>query len=37
VADTRVTGVLGSSGLSQQAGENDLGGVAARFRIIIGR
>jgi hypothetical protein len=37
VADTRVTGVLGSSGLSQQAGENDLGGLAARFRIILGR
>jgi hypothetical protein len=37
VQDTRITGILGDSGLSQQAKENDLGGLAIRFRIIIGR
>jgi hypothetical protein len=37
VQDTRITGILGASGLSQQAGENDLGGVAARFRILVGQ
>jgi hypothetical protein len=37
VQDTRITGILGDSGLSQQANENDLGGVAVRFRIIFGR
>jgi outer membrane protein W len=34
---TRVTGILGSGGVSQQAGENDLGGVAARLKLIVGR
>ena len=37
VQDTRITGILGSGGLSQQANENDLGGLAVRFRIILGR
>ena len=37
VQDTRITGILGDSGLSQQAKENDLGGLAIRFRIILGR
>jgi len=37
VQDTRITGILGSGGLSQQAKENDLGGLAVRFRIILGR
>jgi opacity protein-like surface antigen len=34
---TRVGGILGEGGVSQQAGENNLGGVAARFRVMIGR
>jgi opacity protein-like surface antigen len=34
---TRVTGILGSGGVSQEAGDDDLGGTAARFRILIGR
>jgi hypothetical protein len=34
---TRVPGILGSGGVSQQAGESDLGGVAVRGRVIIGR
>ena len=34
---TRVTGIIGSAGVSQQAGEDDLGGVAARFKLIVGR
>lgn len=34
---TRVTGILGNGGLSKQAGENDLGGVSARVRVIVGR
>jgi hypothetical protein len=33
----RVRGVLGVAGISQQVGEDDLGGIAARFRIMIGR
>ena len=37
VQDTRITGILGDSGLSQQAMEDDLGGLAVRFRIIFGR
>jgi hypothetical protein len=35
VQDTRITGILGTSGLSQQANERDLGGVAARLRILV--
>ena len=34
---TRVGGVFGEGGLSQQLEEDDLGGVAVRFRVIIGR
>ncbi len=34
---TRVTGILGQAGVSKDAGENDLGGVAARVKVIIGR
>src|SRR5258708_29542889 len=34
---THVTGILGTGGVSQQAGENDLGGVARRVKVIIGR
>jgi hypothetical protein len=34
---THVPGILGSAGLSQNAGEDDLGGIAVRFRLIIGR
>ena len=34
---THVTGVLGQGGVSKEFGENDLGGVGARFRLIIGR
>ena len=34
---TRVGGILGEGGVSQQAGEDNLGGVAARFRVMIGR
>ena len=34
---THVPGILGQAGISQQAGENDLGGVAARVKLIVGR
>jgi opacity protein-like surface antigen len=34
---TRVTGIIGSGGVSLDAGESDLGGTAGRFRVIIGR
>lgn len=34
---SRVPGILGTGGLSQQAGENDLGGVAARLKLVVGR
>ena len=30
-------GILGAGGVSQQVGEDDLGGVAARFKLIVGR
>ena len=36
-ADSRVTGILGEGGLSQQFGEKNLGGVSGRVRVIIGR
>ena len=32
-----VKGILGEGGLSRQLGEDDLGGVAARFKFIVGR
>ena len=34
---SHVPGILGTAGVSQQAGEDDLGGVAARFKLIVGR
>jgi opacity protein-like surface antigen len=34
---SRVKGILGTGGISQQVGEDDLGGVAARFKVIVGR
>jgi len=34
---TYVPGILGSAGLSQQANEKDLGGIAARFRAVVGK
>jgi outer membrane protein W len=34
---THVTGILGQDGVSKDAGESDLGGVAARFKVIVGR
>ena len=34
---TYVPGILGTGGLSQLAGEHDLGGIAARFRFLVGR
>lgn len=34
---SHVHGILGQGGISQQAGESDLGGVAGRFKVIIGR
>jgi opacity protein-like surface antigen len=34
---THVTGILGSGGISKAAGENDLGGVAVRLKVTVGR
>jgi Outer membrane protein beta-barrel domain len=34
---THIPGILGTGGVSKDAGENDLGGVAARFKFIVGR
>ena len=34
---SHVPGILGTGGVSQQAGESDLGGVAARFKLVVGR
>jgi len=34
---TVVPGILGQGGLSKDVGENNLGGVAARIRVILGR
>ncbi len=34
---THVPGILGNGGISKDADENDLGGVAARVKVIIGR
>jgi len=34
---THIPGILGSGGISEQAKETDLGGTAARFRIVVGR
>ena len=37
VSYSQVKGILGTGGISQQVGEDDLGGVAARFKLIVGR
>jgi len=34
---TRVRGILGNGGISKDAGENDLGGIAVRLRVTFGR
>jgi hypothetical protein len=34
---TYIPGILGRGGVSQQAGENDLGGVAGRVKVVVGR
>jgi outer membrane protein W len=34
---TRVPGIIGTGGVSLDAGEKDLGGIAARMRVIVGR
>ena len=34
---SHVPGILGTGGVSQQAGESDLGGVSARLKLIVGR
>ena len=34
---SHITGILGSGGVSKELNENDLGGVSARFRVIVGR
>jgi opacity protein-like surface antigen len=34
---TRVLGILGVGGISQDAGEKDLGGITARVKVIVGR
>jgi outer membrane protein W len=34
---SHVPGILGTAGVSQQAGETDLGGVAARLKLVVGR
>ncbi len=34
---THVPGILGAGGVSQQANETDLGGTAARFKVLVGR
>jgi opacity protein-like surface antigen len=34
---SHIPDILGTSGISQQVGEKDLGGVAARFKLIVGR
>ena len=34
---SQVKGILGTGGVSQQAGESDLGGIAARVKVVVGR
>jgi outer membrane protein W len=34
---THVPGIIGAGGISKEVGETDLGGVAARFKVLIGR
>ena len=33
----RVPGILGKGGVSREVGEHDLGGIAGRVRVILGR
>ena len=37
LAVSHVTGILGQGGVSKAIGESDLGGIGARFRLIVGR
>jgi outer membrane protein W len=34
---THVPGILGVGGVSKEVGETDLGGIAARFKVLVGR
>ncbi len=34
---THIPGILGTAGISKDAGETDLGGIAARVRVLVGR
>jgi opacity protein-like surface antigen len=34
---THIPGIIGDAGFSKDAGESDLGGVAGRFKLIVGR
>jgi opacity protein-like surface antigen len=34
---THVPGILGAGGISQDAGESDLGGIAGRIKLVVGR
>ncbi|HEY2904879.1 MAG TPA: hypothetical protein VGJ29_03205 [Vicinamibacterales bacterium] len=34
---TRVSGILGASGISKDLNENDLGGIAVRFKVLVGK
>jgi outer membrane protein W len=34
---TRISGILGAGGVSKDAGESDLGGIAGRFKVLVGR
>jgi hypothetical protein len=34
---SHVTGIVGAGGISKDTGETDLGGIGARFRLILGR
>lgn len=34
---THVPGIIGAGGISKEVGETDLGGMAARFKVLIGR
>ncbi len=34
---SHIPGIIGEGGVSKQAGESDLGGIAARFKLVVGR
>ena len=34
---TRVHGIIGAGGVSKELGESNLGGVSARFKVLVGR